>query len=187
MGTVDILSSDSWIWRIARDPDRVHKLLVASDRIMASGGRVPPVRNMSTTKWAVENRLVHILSYGTADAGMITLSWSSPFDISSVGYPQRKKPLYMQRLAVEPGFRSTAPLTGLRVLRHAISFAETRGADALRSETNPSYQRIYRMLCLHGFEPFLKTRDPDGREHIFLQREVTTLSAHVSRMGGILQ
>lgn len=161
-----------WRWEIARNSEEVHHLLLASDAAHATPEQPAPRRNPETSRLRVADRSVHLLRCGVFPAAMFTLTTESPFDVARAGYPPAARPLYLQRLAIDPEVRRAAPLAGVRALRRAIEMARIAGADVIRSETNPDLGRICAMLRYHGFMAYGSAEDADGRRHIYLQKAI---------------
>ena len=159
-----------WQWEIAADADEVHQLLVSSDRSLATPENPAPLRNRAKSLASTQSRTVHLLRCGSRAVAMFTLVSESPFDLTGVDFPHASRPLYLQRLAIEPETRRTSPLAGVRALRRAQEVARLAGADAIRLETNPDLQRVHAMLTRHGFETHGWSVDADGRRRVYLQK-----------------
>jgi hypothetical protein len=160
----------AWVWEVADDADAVHALLCASDAKAASDTGTPaPVRGLDSTRSRVGERAVHLLRADGEPAGMFTLTPFPPYDRDLAIFPAATRPLYLQRLAVDPGWAVRAPVVGLQCVRRAIEVATAAGADALRAEANPDLARVVSLLELCGFRPCGPPESSGGVRRLYLQ------------------
>lgn len=152
-------------WEVARDPGEVHALLETSDRAQATAAMPAPRRNRSATEALVGSGGVHLLRCAGRPVAMVTVSERAPFDPSCAAFQPARRPLYMQRLAVDPDVTTgTVIPPGLLAARHAVATARERGADWLRCEANPTITRVVEMLRAVGFSVVPSREDAGVRE-----------------------
>lgn len=157
-------------WEIAADADEVHALLCASDAAQATPEAPAPQRRMERTRRRVESDAVHLLRLDGAAAAMLTLTPEPPFGDDLGPFPPLRRPAYLSRLAVEPVVLRREPLVGARCVRRAIDLATAEGADGMRSEANPDFVRVLRLLTFAGFEQQGPIRSDGRRRRVGLQR-----------------
>jgi hypothetical protein len=166
-----------WSWEVASDPAEVHALLLASDAHHARAHQLTaPRRREESTRSRVAERQTHLLRHGVEPAGMFTLSTTPPFDDVTI-FPPTRRPLYLQRLAVAPGWLRPASLVGLRCVRRAFEVARDAGASALRAEANPDLAATLTLLRSNGFEQVCPASEGELRR-IYLNRRLEDQEAH---------
>ncbi|GAA3728715.1 hypothetical protein GCM10022225_07600 [Plantactinospora mayteni] len=160
-------------WSLADDPDEVHALLLASDRHWAAGsGLPPPRRDRQATEVAVREGRVHVVREATETVAMFTLAWQPPYPLTPTGFPDRRRPAYLRRLAVRPDRLAAGSLVGVQCVKRAIEVATAAGGDALRSEANPDLVAVLRLLLALGFVRYGEPPADGPLRRIYLQREL---------------
>lgn len=160
-------------WSLADDPDEVHLLLLASDRHSAERYGLPlPRRNRETTKSLVRDGRVHVLREGAETVAMFTLTWQPPYPLTQTGFPERRRPAYLQRLAVRPDRLRAGSLAGVQCVARAVETATAAGADALRSEVNPDLEAVLRLLLALGFVRHGQPPADGPLRRVYLQRDL---------------
>jgi GNAT superfamily N-acetyltransferase len=140
----------SLVWRVADDPDVVHRLIEASDQQAAARtGTVAPLRRRESTRLLVEARVVRIGLLDRDPVVTVTVGPFPSFDPAEGNLPEAPDPWYMLRLAVAP--ESQDFLAGFHAVRHAVETARAGGAGALRAEANPDLAAVLQMLTVVGF------------------------------------
>lgn len=158
-------------WQQADDADRVHRLLELSDQAAAGTGPAPR-RNPDSSRRLVEAGSVYLLSNGTDDLAMITVSSDDPTAEGEQYFPPTPQPRYMRRLAVHPDHQGNGTLLAMQAVQQAIRVARELGGTALRCETNPTNEAVMRLLALQGFLVCSPSLGPAETPHILLWRTV---------------
>lgn len=168
------MSATEWHWEIAQDANEVHGLLEASDQAQASDAAPAPRRNLERTHYLVTNGCVRLLRKETQAVAMFSLTQSPPFVLEDAGFRWAARPLYLQRLAIEPGCaRTMGAVPGINSLRHAIKTARDLEADALRSEANPNLTRTMHLLTVMGFEQQRTAGTSPADNRVYLEFRIT--------------
>jgi hypothetical protein len=172
--TCDHKAGPDLSWCIGRDPEAVHALLRASDEHHAATYGLPvPARRPMRTRQLVEAGAVQVLRNETGIVAMFALTEESPFDQELAAFPCARRPLYLQRLAVQPRLLTSIPLLGTRCLRRAVQVARSRHADVLRAEANPDLTGQAELLATFGFARFGPVHMTNGLRRVYLQKVIT--------------
>jgi hypothetical protein len=103
---------------------------------------------------------------------MFTLTWSPPYPLGPTGLPDRRRPAYLQRLAVSPDRLRAGSLAGVQCVARAIEIAAAGGADALRSEANPDLTAVVQILLTLGFVRYAQPPAEGPLRREYLQRDL---------------
>lgn len=162
------------VWEEASDAEEIHALLLSSDSYQEALYGIPaPQRNIETTRRRVADRVVHVLRDERSVAAMFTLTSEPPAGVRAADFPHAERPVWLSRLAVDPGLLREGSLVGVRCVRRAIEIAVEVRADALRAEANPDLVATYDMLVLLGFVECGRPRSEGGRRRVYLQKPIT--------------
>lgn len=160
-------------WETATDPNQVHNLITASDSFHAATyGLGAPTRSRESTEGLVRAGAVQVLRCGPELVATFTITDRPPFAQDVSIFPVARRPLYLQRLAVEPHWLARTPLVGMRCLRRAVSYAAALGADALRSEANPDLEATAKLLAAVGFVRYGPVSSGGELRRVYLQLDI---------------
>jgi GNAT superfamily N-acetyltransferase len=165
---------DNWSWTVGGDVGELHALLCACDAQQAADSGTPaPRRDIRTMERRIGDRNVHVLRLDGTAVGMVTLTWTPPFDLDAADYPPAERPAYMGRLAVHPEWLGRGSLVGARCIRKAVQVASCARADVVRSEANPDLTATRTLLELLGFRQHGDTkREARGPATVYLHKQI---------------